>query len=423
MRLRIRWNGNAYNISVGYRVDREDSRGRKKWDGSRCKANTTHGTDKTPASVINKALENLEEKIDKAFYSFEIADTIPSVDDIRKALAQDTKRKSLPEIDLAYNQFVIEREKYNQWSFNTVRTVKNIGNLIKKFRPDLTFKEIDDDLLREFVVWQQSHRISDDEYKTCQDGYANPVIIKNCRIFKWFLEWASEKGYVKSDVVARFKPTLKSIEKTVVFLEWDELMKMESYPFDDEELQKARDFFCLCCFTSLRYSDAAALKKSSVYKDYIEIVSQKTDKVIKIDLNSHSRQILERYADTPGDYALPRFTVARLNVLVKRLGEILGLDTQINVVQYYGNQKVERTLKKWELLSTHSGRRTFICNALAMGIAPHIVMKWTGHSDYAAMKPYIGVADSVRIKAMESFNDDSYFKSHGDKNGDKTSLI
>lgn len=420
LRLRIRWNGNVYNMSIGYKIDRTDAQGRKKWNGTRCKATTTHGPNKTPASTINKALENLEERIDKAFYSFEIADIIPTANDLKKILVPNNKRRSLPEIETAFNQFIADKEKYNQWSFNTVKTVKNIGNLIKKFRPNLAFSDINDGLLREFVAWQQTNRLSEDEYKTGQSGYSNPVILKNCRIFKWFLEWASEKRYVPGDVVARFKPSLKSIEKPVVFLEWDELMKMESYSFEEEELRQARDFFCFCCFTSLRYSDALALKKTSVYKDYFEIVSQKTDKILKIDLNNHSRQILERHANNPGEYALPRITIARLNVLVKRLGEILGFNTPINVTQYYGNQKIERTLKKWELLSTHSGRRTFICNALAMGIPAHIVMKWTGHSDYSAMKPYIGVADKVRTNAMKNFDKfDSLATSYRDKNGDK----
>ena len=31
-------------------------------------------------------------------------------------------------------------------------------------------------------------------------------------------------------------------------------------------------------------------------------------------------------------------------------------------------------------------------------------MKWTGHSDYSAMKPYIDIADQTKINAMEKFN-------------------
>ena len=45
-----------------------------------------------------------------------------------------------------------------------------------------------------------------------------------------------------------------------------------------------------------------------------------------------------------------------------------------------------------------------ICNALALGIPAQVVMKWTGHSDYKAMKPYIDIADDVKANAMSKFN-------------------
>jgi len=32
------------------------------------------------------------------------------------------------------------------------------------------------------------------------------------------------------------------------------------------------------------------------------------------------------------------------------------------------------------------------------------MMKWTGHSDYDSMRPYIDTVDSMRSKAMEIFN-------------------
>jgi hypothetical protein len=56
------------------------------------------------------------------------------------------------------------------------------------------------------------------------------------------------------------------------------------------------------------------------------------------------------------------------------------------------------------VLGTHAGRRTFICNALSMGIPVDIVMKWTGYSNYSAMKLYIDIAQSDKSKAMAKFN-------------------
>ena len=53
----------------------------------------------------------------------------------------------------------------------------------------------------------------------------------------------------------------------------------------------------------------------------------------------------------------------------------------------------------WPVSYTH-----LICNALALGIPVQVVMKWTGHSDYKAMKPYIDIADDIKIQAMNKFN-------------------
>jgi len=43
-------------------------------------------------------------------------------------------------------------------------------------------------------------------------------------------------------------------------------------------------------------------------------------------------------------------------------------------------------------------------NAFALGIPPQVVMKWTGHSDYKAMKPNIDIADDIKANAMSKFN-------------------
>jgi len=53
---------------------------------------------------------------------------------------------------------------------------------------------------------------------------------------------------------------------------------------------------------------------------------------------------------------------------------------------------------------TRCKKKHWICNALSLGIPPQVVMKWTGHSDYKAMKPYIDIADDIKAKAMQKFN-------------------
>ena len=39
------------------------------------------------------------------------------------------------------------------------------------------------------------------------------------------------------------------------------------------------------------------------------------------------------------------------------------------------------------------------------GIPPQVVMKWTGHSDYKAMRPYIDIAEKTKADAMKLIDD------------------
>ena len=60
-------------------------------------------------------------------------------------------------------------------------------------------------------------------------------------------------------------------------------------------LAKTRDLFCFCAFTSLRYSDMAALKRTDIDGDKIFITTQKTNDRIPIDLSKNAKAILEKY--------------------------------------------------------------------------------------------------------------------------------
>ena len=90
--------------------------------------------------------------------------------------------------------------------------------------------------------------------------------------------------------------------------------------------------------------------------------------------------------------------------LLKELGELAEINEPVRETYYKGNERIDEVTPKYALLSTHAGRRTFICNALALGIPAQVVMKWTGHSDYKAMKPYIDIADDIKTNAMNKFN-------------------
>lgn len=400
LRLRITWAGQMLTRSIGYHIDKTDSKGRPKWDGSRCRQNTTHGPDKVAASIINKELDKVEAAIEKAFADFERLDVTPTATELKAVL--DGGKASQKGFFELFDEFLDEGERYSFWSKSTIKKLRTQKKLLQKFNPKLTFEALTEATLRDYVHYQTKNCVSSDEDIS---NYTNTTIRKNINLLKWFLRWATKKGYNDNLAYATFKPSLKVPEKEVIFLTWDELMRLYEYDYSDSPDKAAvRDCFCLCCFTSLRYSDLANLKKSDIKEDSIEVVTVKTHDRITIDLNDYSRAILNRYKDTEGEKAMPVISNQKMNDKLKLIAEDCKIDTPQTVVTYCGAERIERTVPKHKLISTHAGRRTFICNALALGVAPNIVMQWTGHSDYNAMKPYIAVADETRKSSMNVFN-------------------
>jgi len=194
----------------------------------------------------------------------------------------------------------------------------------------------------------------------------------------------------------------------VTHLSWDELMSLLvlELPESKQYLARVRDVFCFCCFTGLRYSDVQKLCRSDVRSDAILVVTQKTADALVIDLNKYSRAILEKYAGVPfpKNRALPVISNVRMNIYLKELGLLAGLTESRRVVYFMANTRHEDVLPLYSLLTTHCGRRTFIVNALFLGIPAPVVMKWTGHSDYDSMKPYIKIVDVLKASEMAKFN-------------------
>ena len=240
-----------------------------------------------------------------------------------------------------------------------------------------------------------------------QKGLANTTIKNDIAFVKVFLRWAQEHGYCDASPFLYQKVKLKTAEKPVIFLTKEELMKVYDFDFGHKNyLSQVRDVFCFCCFTSLRYSDVYNLRRSNITDSEIHITTIKTHDTLTIELNRYSRAILDKYADIPfpDDKALPVITNQKMNDYLKEMGKVCGIDTPITITRYKGTQRYDKTYKKYELLSTHCARRTFVCNAIMLGIPTNIVMKWTGHSDYATMKPYLDIADETRRSAMTAFN-------------------
>ena len=338
---------------------------------------------------------------------------------LRKSVKEKTvnlvkKRSKAMEFSVAYKAFTRENGIKNAWTPQTYEKFDALWNDLQAFNKNLRFEDLTEEGLTQFVIYlrdtkkiKKKKAAGDKEDET---GLKNSTIGKKLDFLKWFLNWATEKGYNTLMDYKSFKPKLKSTKNPVVFLSESEIKKLCDYkiPQEKKHLEKVRDVFVFCCYSSLRYSDVENLKKSDVKDSFIDVTTIKTADSIRIEFNKVTQRILDKYKDVPipGDKALPVISNQKMNTELKELCKLADISEPVRKTFYKGNERRDVTSPKHELVSTHTGRRSFICNALAKGIPVNVVMQWTGHADYKSMKPYVDVADSIRAQEMQKFNTD-----------------
>ena len=404
IRMRVNFASQRIEFTTGYRIDVA------KWDvdKQRVKNGCTNKL-KQSASEINAALLGYYTELQEIFKRFEVAEIMPSPAEVKEAFNNrygQNEKTELASADTsnvpsnfyeAFDDFVRVCGRQNDWTHSTFEKFAAVKNHLKNFRSELSFDFFDEEGLTEYVQYLREVR-----------EMRNSTIGKQLSFLKWFLRWSFKQGMHSNNAYDTFKPKLKDTQKRIIFLTWEELNRLRELKISPtkQALERVRDVFLFQCFTGLRYSDVFNLRRSDIKGDHIEVTTVKTSDSLIIELNDHSKAILEKYKDVEfeNDKALPVITNQKMNDYLKELSELAEINEPVRQTYYKGNERIDEVTPKYALLGTHAGRRTFICNALALGIPPQVVMKWTGHSDYKAMKPYIDIADDIKANAMSKFN-------------------
>ncbi|ATV51960.1 site-specific integrase [Prevotella intermedia] len=402
IRMRVNFASKRIEFTTGYRIDSA------KWDADKQRVkNGCSNKLKQSASEINASLLEYYTEIQSIFKRFEVEDVMPTPEQIKEAFnalhkpvseEPKPKKEALPcDFFQVFDDFVEDCGRQNNWTDSTFEKFAAVKNHLTNFREGLTFEFFDERGLNDYVGYLRDVK-----------EMRNTTIGKQLSFLKWFLRWAFKKGVHQNNAYDSYKPKLKSTQKKIIFLTWDELNRLREFkiPSNKQALERVRDVFLFQCFTGLRYSDVFNLRRSDIKGDHIEVTTVKTSDSLIIELNNHSKAILDKYKDVAfeNDKVLPVITNQKMNDYLKELAEMAGIDEPVRQTYYKGNERIDDVTPKYALLGTHAGRRTFICNALALGIPLQVVMKWTGHSDYKAMKPYIDIADDIKANAMSKFN-------------------
>ena len=429
IRLRTTFNSQRLDLKTGCQINNKSA-----WDEEAELVKPGYkGPKGETALSINNELRNIKDQMESTFKFFEAIDQIPTPSQLQKKYedrlngsvpqkpAREPKKERKPkEHDFfkVYDMFLKECGDKNAWTEATFEKMEAMRVDLTTFKKNIKFSDLTEATLTEFVAYMRDSKKlrtprkkkgeRDDYDQEDLVGLKNSTIEKKLGYLRWFLNWATDRGYNTNLDYKKFHPTLKMTQRKVIYLTKEEIARVRDLELSEAQayLDPIRDIFLFCCFSGLRHSDVNNLRRSDIKGDHIEVTTVKTADSISIELNKVTRDILEKYKDTPfkDNKALPNYTNQAMNRDIKELCKLAGINEEIRVTTYKGNVRTDKIQPKWELVGTHTGRRTFIVNALSLGITPNIVMKWTGHSDYKAMKPYIDIVDSIKASSMTKFD-------------------
>lgn len=349
-----------------------------------------------------KEIEEARAAVDEVFARYELIEKrIPNIDEVKEQIDEalgrvETKSATPVTVQEVGLRFIAAYE--GGWRPSTRQVAVSALKSLAEFRPSFAIDDVNDDTLHDFINFLQ--------FKGRDNSTCGTLAAK----IRQMLRWAAKEGLYRGKSHDTFHPRLKGVNvssREVIYLTHEELEKVMDCQLDNKGLEEARDVFVFCCFSGLRYSDAAKLRRCDISGGCINVVTQKTSDALHIELNDRTRTILRKYegrAPEPTDRLLPVPALSLYNERLHIVARLAGVETTQRIISYTGNERHESYVPKWSVMSSHVARRTFVVMALRLGIAPDVIMRWTGHSSYEAMKPYIAIVDELKRSSMNKFN-------------------
>ena len=243
---------------------------------------------------------------------------------------------------------------------------------------------------KEYCINEVNTKFKLDFEKYClAQKYAPNTIARALRFIKTLCYHAKSNGIETSYQLDNIKVKFEKVDK--LYLNKDELQMIEDARFEHDYLDNARDWLLISCETGQRVSDFMRFNKGQIRFEgdvpLIEFTQVKTDTIMSVPLSMKVRAILQK---RNGEFPRP-ISDQRYNEYIKVVCKIAGLVEVIKGSKQDAitKRKVRGNFPKFELVTSHIGRRSFASNNYGRIPTP-LLMNVTGHTTEGMFLEYIG---------------------------------
>jgi integrase len=381
--LIVRFNNQKLVYSSGKRVHP------KHWDTSTQKAKRTK--EFSQADILNSSLRDIIHIIHNEIETYlkENKQGFPSVKELKerldivfKRVVPDAKKTFFDFIEWFTTEYapkkqIVTNNETSVTSVNTIKTYTTTMRLLKIYAEDkgmFNFSDINMDWYFDFTSWCNEVR-----------NYNPSTIGKHIKVLKSWLRKAEEDGLHDSKFYKHKDFRKPSYLSDTIYLNKGELQSILNLNLTKRvELDRIRDLFLIGAWTGLRFSDFNRLTANNINDGFIRIKTSKTSSTAVIPINNVVRKILAKYDNmVPNGYA-NQYMNRQLKVICKLAG-INSIETK---TEFLNGTKLITEVKKWQLVCTHTARRSFATNMY--GLVPNnTIMAITTHKTETAFLRYL----------------------------------
>jgi len=201
--------------------------------------------------------------------------------------------------------------------------------------------------------------------------YMPNTIGTKIKLLKTFLNWCVEQRYDVNMEFRKYKKT--SEERFFVTLSTVEIKKIAAV---DGDYTGVRDAFLLGCYCGLRYSDLKNLQPENITEDYINARVNKTGKLLSVPITPPMRPYIKSLIVASNPV---------MNREIKEIAKRAGIDDNVRIESSGGDE----IRPKYELITMHTARRSFITNMIRAGVSHQFIMDATGITQIKTLQKYI----------------------------------
>lgn len=394
--LYVRWKNNTLKHSPGISIKTH------LWDQDNQKLKLSKG--ENFIEDTNAELSAYRTKIEKCFVKLKtILDREPTVQEMKDAIRELTGKVQV-KTETVFSHWekhsgVLEAEfnatgkatKQNSNASSHQQTIRLLKEMLGRKSGTLNFEEVNGEFYARILNYCSGFK-----------NHGTNNIGKHIKNLKTFMEEARKQGLHTNMAYKDFKVLEEEVH--AIALTRSELDSIYNLDLSGKNahLKPTRDLFIIASSTGLRYGDWSQLVKADLSGNTVRIVTEKTKEPVVIPLSKRVKMILSQYEGEK--LPIPK-TNQPTNRELKEICKLAGIHGKEQFYKTRGGRSILIELDRWEMVSTHTARRSFATNLYLQWPRPYEIMKITGHKTEAKFLKYIQISKDDAAKRMLEFID------------------